>query len=180
MKPTKHTKAPVYDYNECAAFINEKYSVNIDDFAGMFSAPSKEGDFERYVRITGDVYPYPPGQSPDTVLVGPQEATGYRGWRQIDDKWERCSLTEKEYKEHWRLIHEQFARSQEWLKGNETPYQNFWHWVIDNHEVNRGGSVYFDRDEIEDINEDWVRQIYSWFIEEFADEDGSLEMETDW
>ncbi len=41
MKKPKTKKVEYLDYHECEAFINKKYGVNIDDYAGKF-LPTKE------------------------------------------------------------------------------------------------------------------------------------------
>lgn len=55
---------------------------------------------------------------------------------------------------------------------------NFWHWVIENNEVRNRDTLYFYRDE--DINEDWVKPIFQAFIDEFADEEGTVAMWVEW
>lgn len=174
-KPKPRVRTPILDYNECRDYICEKYDCDIDDFANKFGG-DKEGDFERYQRMTADVFPYPPGEYPS------ETKKGFKGWRQEDGKWVRCLLTKEEYDRDWRLIHEQYKRFLEWIKGNETPYQNFWHWVCEVKEVSRGGSVVFYDDDFEGSapEDEWKKKIHGWFMEEFANGEDSLEMETDW
>jgi hypothetical protein len=62
----------------------------------------------------------------------------------------------------------------------EIPYFDFWHWVIANHEIHNGCEIMFYREKMEEIKEDWVKEIYSRYIEEFAEESGELEMYVSW
>ena len=66
----------------------------------------------------------------------------------------------------------------------DVPYQDFWHWLIDHHGIHNGCFVTFDRDTLKnedtDWMGDWVKEIYTHYIEEFADENGELEMEVWW
>ncbi len=183
-KPEKHTKAPMYDYFECRDFLEKKYKCNTDDFAGKFGTKDKEGDFERYERVTGDVFPYPGGEYPNEMLVGPQEAKGYTGWKKLEDgAWFAVSLTKEEYDEHWRLIHEQFQRFSAWIKDNETPYLNFWHYLGKFKEIHNGGDLYLYEDEVDEDMPEWVKTIYTYFLDEFGagpEGDRVVEMETSW
>lgn len=62
----------------------------------------------------------------------------------------------------------------------DTPYLDFWHWVIDRHEIHNGCFLTFSKEELDEIDEDWVKTIYSYYIEEFADDKGELEMYVWW
>lgn len=73
-------------------------------------------------------------------------------------------------------------------KAGGPPYLDFWHWVIDNHEIHNGCYVTFSRgalEELEDMalkepDKAWVRDIYKRYINEFADKKGELEMYVWW
>ena len=67
----------------------------------------------------------------------------------------------------------------------EIPYQDFWHWVLDKHEVHNGSFLTFDRQSLKYYDEDktikpWQREIYCHYLDEFADEKGELEMYVWW
>lgn len=62
-------------------------------------------------------------------------------------------------------------------------YQDFWHWVIKHYQVCNGCFITFSREYLEEDaeeSEDWVLEIYKHYIDEFADEDGMLEMYVSW
>lgn len=57
------------------------------------------------------------------------------------------------------------------------PYLDFWHWVVENYDVRNGCFITFTRERLEEGGmEDWVREIYTRYLDEFADEKGELEM----
>jgi len=60
------------------------------------------------------------------------------------------------------------------------PYLDFWHWVLENQEVHNGCFISFSRGVLEEIEEDWVKEIYTRYLDEFADEKGELEMYVWW
>lgn len=65
----------------------------------------------------------------------------------------------------------------------EKPYLDFWHWVCDNYSVHNGCFITFYKDVLEDLNKDdekWMKEIYTHYIEEFADDSGELEMYVWW
>lgn len=68
-------------------------------------------------------------------------------------------------------------------KGNankDAPYLDFWHWVIENYDINNGCYITFHKDTLEEIEPAWIKEIYSHYIEEFADESGELVMWVEW
>ncbi len=62
----------------------------------------------------------------------------------------------------------------------EVPYLDFWRWVIDNYEIHNGCFVTFDRDALNEIDQDWIKTIYKNYLDEFADEKGELRMYVWW
>lgn len=60
------------------------------------------------------------------------------------------------------------------------PYQNFWHWVVGRYNAHNDCFVTFSRDVLPEIEEGWVKTIYSHYLDEFADEKGELEMHVWW
>lgn len=63
--------------------------------------------------------------------------------------------------------------------GNK-PYLDFWHWVIERYEIHNGCYITFDKSELDDIEKDWIKEIYSHYLDEFADDNGELEMYVWW
>lgn len=63
---------------------------------------------------------------------------------------------------------------------NDKPYLDFWCWVLDNYTINNGCFITFYKNDIKQIKEDWIKEIYSHYIDEFADENGELEMYIWW
>jgi hypothetical protein len=65
----------------------------------------------------------------------------------------------------------------------DVPYQDFWHWVIEHYQVCNGCFITFSKEYLEcdgKESEAWVREIYKHYIDEFADENGELEMYCWW
>lgn len=62
----------------------------------------------------------------------------------------------------------------------EVEYLDFWHWVLDRHTIHNGCYVTFSKEELDEIDKEWVREIYSHYIEEFADDNGELELYVWW
>ena len=61
-------------------------------------------------------------------------------------------------------------------------YLDFWHWVLKHHEVHNGGMITFSRERLEEGFEmpEWVKEIYGYYLDEFADEGGKLRLYTAW
>jgi hypothetical protein len=57
---------------------------------------------------------------------------------------------------------------------DDKPYLDFWHWVIDHNEVHNGCFISFERGTLEYITEEWVKEIYTHYLDEFADEKGEI------
>ena len=65
----------------------------------------------------------------------------------------------------------------------DTPeYLDFWHWVCDTYQIHNGCFITFDNHWLEgtNIKEDWIRIIYKYYIDEFANKDGELRMYVWW
>lgn len=60
------------------------------------------------------------------------------------------------------------------------PYLDFWHWVLNHHQIQNGCFVVFTRWEYEDIEEEWVKVIYGHYLDEFADKEGNLDLYVWW
>lgn len=57
--------------------------------------------------------------------------------------------------------------------------QDFWHWIIINQNPPRGSFMTFDYFELQEIQEEWAKEIYAHYLEEFG-ENKKLEMFVDW
>jgi hypothetical protein len=70
---------------------------------------------------------------------------------------------------------------QEYADGmlHQPPNLDFWGWMTDFYDVSNGCFVTF-QSENKTGTEDWVNQIYQYYIKEFADENGTLIMEVSW
>jgi hypothetical protein len=51
--------------------------------------------------------------------------------------------------------------------GEEKPYQDFWHWVVQNKDVNNGSVVTLSSYDYTEC-EDWQQQILTFFLKEFG------------
>lgn len=57
------------------------------------------------------------------------------------------------------------------VKVNEhADFKCFWHWVVDRYNITNGCSFGFIESELEYIEEDWIKEIYAAFLEEFGKE----------
>lgn len=63
---------------------------------------------------------------------------------------------------------------------DDVEYLDFWHWVVENHEIHNGCYVVFGRNRELQNDPAWVKKIYSRYLDEFADENGELEMYVWW
>lgn len=63
---------------------------------------------------------------------------------------------------------------------HDVEYQNFWHWLCEFSEIHNGGTFCMWKDTWESLEEGWIKTIYGYFIEEFADEAGAIEFEVSW
>lgn len=68
-----------------------------------------------------------------------------------------------------------FERS---LNNGVGEHQDFWHYIVDTVEPNRGSFFYMDSEWAESeyyIMEEWQQTIYNWFMEEFAEDVASID-----
>lgn len=66
---------------------------------------------------------------------------------------------------------------------NRPEYLDFWHWVVDHYDIHNGCFIVFDSSWLNcdnDLIESWQKEIYKYYIDEFADENGELEMWVSW
>jgi hypothetical protein len=61
-----------------------------------------------------------------------------------------------------------------------TPYLDFWHWVMEHYDVGNGKYITFHKEGLDGMEPVWIKEIYSHYIEEFADESGELVMWVEW
>jgi len=60
-------------------------------------------------------------------------------------------------------------------RDDSKPYLDFWLWVCDNHEIHNDCFITFTEEELAKIKEDWVKEIYTHYLKEFA-KNGELEL----
>jgi hypothetical protein len=67
----------------------------------------------------------------------------------------------------------------------EIGYRDFWHWILDRHEIHNGCYIEFSKYDLDmykeygDIN-DWEAKIYQDYLNEFADENGEINFYVWW
>lgn len=62
-------------------------------------------------------------------------------------------------------------------------YQDFWHWVCDNYEIHNGCCITFDMELLKEKDiyiKPWQKEILKHYLEEFADENGKVELYVWW
>lgn len=64
----------------------------------------------------------------------------------------------------------------------EPPYQDFWHWIVDGHQINNGCIFSLTMDYKDAYNPSWVNEILKMFHDEFKKHihGGCLEFECSW
>lgn len=92
---------------------------------------------------------------------------------------------ENKYGYDERDYSKRFKRKDGKLTGinNDVEYRDFWHWVLDHNQISNGCFITFYKEDLEDPEmdfEDWQKEIYKRYIDEFADENGELEMYVWW
>lgn len=67
-------------------------------------------------------------------------------------------------------------------KIRDVKYLDFWHWVIDHHDINNECFITFSQETLDEEYdmEDWQKEIYKRYLDEFADKNGELEMYVWW
>jgi hypothetical protein len=54
-------------------------------------------------------------------------------------------------------------------KNDDIPYQDFWHWMLDNYEITNGMIIDFTTDwDLEQPSESWVKEILTLIKDEFG------------
>ena len=141
-KPTPKTKK-VYDYEEMKKHIEETFNVYIDDYAGKYHLPGNK-------------------KAPDWVL---EWCIKYHGIKDMDDL---CNIQKEDKTRYSKLFNEYRDNHQK----NEPPYQNFWHFILDDvcGEINSGEtkSLSFKYLKDNDAKEQWQKDILDMFIKEFG------------
>lgn len=111
------------------------------------------------------------------TLVKPQQKqTTYYDYNECRDYLQaKYGYDERDYAGH-------FKRKRGKLTGTDesVPYLDFWHWVCEHHEIHNGCFITFSREELPGIEEDWVREIYTHYLDEFEDEKGEVELFAWW
>jgi hypothetical protein len=63
---------------------------------------------------------------------------------------------------------------------DDIPYQDFWHWVVGNYQIHNGCYVTFTKEVLDEIQEDWVKTIYSYYLHEFALDKNEVTFYVEW
>lgn len=137
------TVKEIYNYNDMEDYINEKFHVYINDFAGKHHLP-------------GNV------KAPDWFLEWTMKEHGVKD---MDDLGQIQKNNISRYSKMFTDYHDNHQK-------NEPPYQNFWHFILDDvfGEINNGEIKGVDFVDIKGRNakEDWQRKILDMFIAEFG------------
>ena len=151
-KPTAKTKQ-VYNYSEMVDHINEKFNVYIDDFAGRYHLTGNKPAPCRFLEWTKNTY----------------------GVKDMDDLGKIQENDRTKYG-HW------FEEYRDNYEKNEPPYQNFWHFILDDvcgGEIPNGITQEINFVELKEFaTEDWQHKILDMFIAEFGDK--TLNIEFSW
>lgn len=205
-KPKARARDPVYDFSECRDFIEEKYKIDINDMSnkhdhcGTYVRATGDkalfdGKYPEERELKGETAYYIFEETGKKLNGGPT--------------YVYVKSTKKEYDAQWKLIHEHCERFTKWEKKNPAPpYRNFWHWMLDNFEIHNGVTILFSKEHLEERKEDnvrklaevstggtprasgssgedfadetWALDVYQYFLDEFANAKGEVEMETSW
>lgn len=95
---------------------------------------------------------------------------------------ECCDYLQKKYKYNERDYSGRWKDKSK-SPDDTKPEQSFWRWLIDHFDIHDGCFIVFSKEELDDPDldaEDWVREIYKRYLDEFADENGELEMYVWW
>jgi hypothetical protein len=137
------TVKEIYNYNDMEKHINEKFHVYINDFAGRYHLP-------------GDA------KAPDWFLEWTMKEHG------VKDMEDLSQIQKNDMPRYSKM----FADYRDNHEKNEPPYQNFWHFILDDvfGEIDNGENMGVDFVEIKEsfATEDWQRKILDMFIEEFG------------
>lgn len=184
-KPVAIVRSPIIDYHEIIHYIEEKYKINVRDYSNLFQHQDKEGHFQKYQRLTGDVMPFN-GRYPD--VSGKQ--LGFENQWTIWRNNKRIEATKEEYDADFKLIHEHYQRYLKWSElnpENKPPeYLDYWHWMTEHHfhDVSNGTDTYWGLEDILDNDSPkWIKEITQLVYDEFKeqlDEDGGMEVYISW
>lgn len=162
-KPTKKMDEPYWDYHEVSDYLEKLHKKNFRDYAGKFTA---EGKIERDAQIKAWVV-----------------ANGYSGWEHAMDVPDPAKP-----RDDWPADSEEMKKRVEinlkmWpdLKKTERPYQDFWHFIVENNEVTNGCWIYLPEQEVMDDPdvEPWQKEILQYFMD-FLGDDYNERMWAEW
>ena len=176
-RPTIVTQSQL-DWHEVQGYIEDKYDIDIRGY-GKPKNPHQIFESEG----NGNVY------------ASPQNYGGkYYAW--IDGKGEKVEVTKDIYDEElvkYSTLNKKFAEWKKETYGEEPPYMDFWHYLIEcNNDVSHGSFVTIPKVEYKCPNseigkgtewEGWVQKITDLIFEEFgeyADDEYGLEVWVEW
>jgi hypothetical protein len=145
-KPKPTTKTLTYlDWHECVKYLEDKYKIDIRDYAGKF-VKNSEG-FSGY----------------DLAIQRALKELGYE-YAEVAD-----TLTKDmpDYEERVAIRTKIYALAETY----EPPYQDFWHRICDHYEIRNPCTISIWRDFPTQFKEQWAKEIAQLFVDEFVDRD---------
>jgi hypothetical protein len=145
----KPTIKKVFNYHDMVNHINQKYNVYIDDFAGKFMLPDNKRAPHWFVEWTKTTHNVKDIEELSNI--------------QINDN-KKYALWLQDYQNNYEQ--------------NEPPYQNFWHFILDDvvGEIHNGTIHNINFSELKTYtNLDWQLKIIDMFITEFGNKTISIE-----
>ncbi len=76
----------------------------------------------------------------------------------------------------------EIANEHDELMKMEPEYLDFWHWVVDHHEIHNPCYITFSKEQFNEMTKEpeWIQKIYGYYLKEFANKNGEVEMEVSW
>lgn len=152
VKPVART---LFDYNDCASYINAKYGITIQDYAGKMTTWTP-----RYLEIMARVY----------AEVGEELGLGAEIIATVVTHGAFSARVDSSYDLKRSLVRLAVPRIRQAVYAElppEPPYQDFWHWITETRDISDDGRFTFFRKDFADA-EDWVKAIGTLFFDEFA------------
>jgi len=139
------------DYNACRDYIENKYKCDIRDFGGFYKHPKKNDALLKKLCVKHG-HPY--------ELI----RNGFSPSHPDSDKL-MISV---------RNVFDEYEKLQ-------PPYQDFWHWIVENNSINNGGYFQLSNYDFETCEEDFQKTILEYFLSEFGEgENRRVEFYVEW
>lgn len=91
-----------------------------------------------------------------------------KGYRDYDDNGVPRRYSQELFYDYMAEVHSDVVKRPDHL--------DFWHWVMDKYGVFGSRFIVLKHSDIGEIEEEWVRYIYSLWILEFGDDEGNVEL----